>query len=167
MTTDLSEADRKYWKSHRAEVICENLERIRPVALRIRTTISQTLIDPTTLTMDGWEQAEYHEFWCQVIRKWCFAVVLSEGWAFSTGCCEEAATALELGLQTWREDLNPITAEVIKGEVLEARHELQGSGMATQPYLIAASKVLRDSKSDVSSIAATVDTSSDSQEVEE
>ena len=47
----------------RGEVMSENLARLAPIRDAIKARLPEShLIDPTTLTMPGWHQSDYHRF---------------------------------------------------------------------------------------------------------
>jgi hypothetical protein len=139
----VGEPDREYWIAHQSNVIEENLRRIVPIVIRLRKQLFDIVIDPTALSIPNWSQREYRAFWCDVIRQWCRAVVLSEGWALSTGCCLEAATAVEEGLEVWDQDLNEMDLISVFKSASSARDELVALGMATDDYLDAVEHLLK------------------------
>jgi hypothetical protein len=102
-----------YRTLHREHVIDKNLERIRPVVARLRQHYSDRLvIDPTALDdVVGWEQSDYHEFWCAVVATYAAEVVFADGWQFSTGCVAEFAAASEAGIPMRREDLSTLSLD--------------------------------------------------------
>jgi hypothetical protein len=139
---EITESDRRYWIEHQSKVVEENLARVAPVVVRLRKTLPDPLIEPTSLSVAGWTQGDYRAFWCEVIRRWCHSIVLSEGWQFSTGCCFEATAAIHMGLHLLNEDLEEIDTAVVAANVSEARDELVSIGMATDDYLDAAELLL-------------------------
>jgi hypothetical protein len=139
---NLTEKDRAYWTGHRQSVIEENKRRIAPIAESLRRALPHPLIDPTQVDVPGWEQIDYHRFWCEVIRRWCSVVVLSAGWEFSTGCCFEALTALTEGIPVVDEELRAIEDCFIITSVEQARDELVRDDMASEPYIEATSALV-------------------------
>lgn len=105
----LSDAESEYAIELKREVIDENLRRLRPLRQRLAKRFEgQTIIDPTSLEMESWEQPDYHRFWLEVLRRYVDAVVLADGWSFSTGCTLEFAYAFQRGLPCLDSSFQPL-----------------------------------------------------------
>ena len=129
------EEDRQYWRDHRLNVIAENETRIAPIERRLRKEVSGVLVSPIHLHISGWSQLEYHRFWQEFISQWCAAVVFSEGWEFSTGCCVEALTSVVHGLRLFDQDLADLTPSKMATSLESARRDLIEIDMANAVYL--------------------------------
>jgi hypothetical protein len=93
------------------EVVQPNEEAATLFAKKTRARYAgQILVEPSPLTVDGWSQPQYHDFWTELIRRYARLVVVSDGWEFSRGCRREVAAALAAAIRV-------VDAE---GRVLEA-----------------------------------------------
>ncbi len=82
------------------EIVDANKERtIQSVgSLKTFGILEKYYIDPSQVGNMGWEQAEYHYFWSQVIEKFSNRIILLDGWEYSNGCSIEYKVGLELGI---------------------------------------------------------------------
>ena len=101
----------QYSSLHYEHVISTNLTRVAPLVSFLRDRFPDRLVmDPTYLEdIQGWEQEDYHDFWCNLIEKYAAMVVFADGWQFSTGCVSEFATALRTGKKVYAQSLTPLT----------------------------------------------------------
>jgi hypothetical protein len=108
------------------EVITPNTAHGRELVRRIRDHFPRAaVIDPTAVSLPGWEQGEYHELWAQVIHRYARLVVCGDGWEYSNGCAYEFLTASCAYVEVVDERYEPITVragiERIKTAVVEYR----------------------------------------------
>jgi hypothetical protein len=82
-----------YSRAHRAEVILPNIQRMARFLELLRWRHVGIVIDPTALEVPGWDQATYHAFWEEVIRRHVRRVIFLDGWHFSNGCALEFEVA--------------------------------------------------------------------------
>ncbi|HVB42897.1 MAG TPA: hypothetical protein VNF47_09360 [Streptosporangiaceae bacterium] len=100
-----------YESLHHKNVVELNLRQVPPLLAKIRSRFpGRLVIDPTSLDdVPGWEQEDYHRFWCSLIERYISVVVFADGWHFSTGCIYEFATALRSADQILDETFAPLS----------------------------------------------------------
>ncbi len=106
----LDQADRSYVDELRAEVIGPNCEAGQVLSGALRRETQQIVIDPTRFFLSHWSQPDYHELWCEVIRRFVSAVHFADGWWLSVGCALEFATAIEHDVPTYEGWDSPLSA---------------------------------------------------------
>ena len=97
----LDQADLSYVDELRSEVIEPNCEAGKAHAGELRRQTPRIVIDPTRFFLNHWTQPDYHELWCEVIRRYASAVHFADGWWLSEGCAMEFATAIEHNIATF------------------------------------------------------------------
>jgi len=100
---------------------------------RLRRETKRVVIDPTALAdLPEWTQADYRDFWGQVIVRYASEVVFRDGWEHSSGCTYEFFVAVESGARTLRPDLTPLPLEAGVQAILAAieSNESQGRDVA-------------------------------------
>jgi hypothetical protein len=109
--SELTHDDPGYKSLHYENVVSTNLMRVAPLVAQLRRRFPERLvIDPTSLAdLPGWEQTDYHEFWCHLIERYAALVIFADGWQFSTGCVREFATAIQGKIKTVDQSLAPLT----------------------------------------------------------
>lgn len=129
----LERTDPEYPALHRAQVVAKNVARVVPLVAQLRRRFAErVVIDPTSLDdVGGWDQADYRDFWCEVIRRYAHTVVFADGWQYSHGCVAEFAAALRVPARLLTERLNPLTLDEGVGMVTAAADRLQGLGEDT------------------------------------
>lgn len=86
----------------------DNERRAIATAQRLRGKLPGTVIDPSRVTISGWEQDDYHIFWVEVIKRYTETMYFLDGWQYSDGCAIEFATAIQLGLPAFTEHMKPL-----------------------------------------------------------
>ncbi|WP_345528292.1 hypothetical protein [Nocardioides endophyticus] len=66
-------------------------------------------INPANLVVATWSQAQYISFWLGFIERAAGQVLLSPGWAYSTGCTHEFAKAVTDGLSVVDHTFAPLS----------------------------------------------------------
>jgi hypothetical protein len=118
---------------HRTALLKGNVEGAVAFARRLRDQLKgELVISPGPYSAPGWTQAEYLDFWEQLIRTRVKAVYFNEGWEYSNGCTFEFAIALERGVPTFDSRLQPLSAEVAILRVESAARDVQGRGFDPQ-----------------------------------
>lgn len=84
------------------------------------------VVDPSRLTVMGWEQDDYNGFWIKLMERHAVRVVAVPGWEFSRGARGEVSLGIALG--------HPVTDEA--GTVLD-RTDLEAIDVAAREKLIA------------------------------
>src|SRR2546426_3011685 len=100
-----------YDQALKAEVILPNNQRAALFLELFRWRHMGLIIDPTSLDVPGWSQAEYHRFWTTVIHRHARRVIFLQGWQFSRGCTLEFETAQRSGIDCVSENLQPLTKD--------------------------------------------------------
>src|SRR5712671_2717078 len=83
----------RYRKEFQSSVLRVNEGVILAAAEMLRKK-SAIVIEPTSLRMPNWQQADFHRFWCAVISRFCARLVVLDGWEFSVGCAIEFKHAI-------------------------------------------------------------------------
>jgi len=100
-------------------------------SLRHRLGGSTLVIAPAPLTVQGWSQKQYLEFFETLIRTRVQAVYLNDGWQYSNGCTFEFAVAQEAGIATFDADCEPI--DRVRGVHLIECAALELEAMGIEP----------------------------------
>lgn len=117
----------------RREVMAENIRALGPLRVRIaRAAGAQPVIDPTELDEQGWAQADYHRFWIETISRYVSALVLADGWQYSTGCAFEFSAALLAEMPMLDSDLNPMNLGHAADLLTRAIVEIEDAGMSSE-----------------------------------
>lgn len=90
---------REYKESHKANVVLPNTQRAARWVELLRWRHSALVIDPRTLTVAGWNQEQYREFWTTVLKKHARQAIFLDGWSFSHGCAIEFLEAQKHGVE--------------------------------------------------------------------
>lgn len=127
--------DPRYNELHREKVINHNIAQAAPLAERLRAEFpDRIVVNPADMAdIEDWTQADYHDFWCAVIRRFAGIVIFADGWQFSHGCVTEFATAVECGAQLLTQNMAPLTSDVGSALVARAMAELDGLSEDTDP----------------------------------
>ena len=86
---------------HRSQLLDRNMEEAGRFARRLRERLETLVITPAPFEAPGWTQAEYLDFWEELIRTRVAAVWFNEAWEYSNGCTFEFAVARREGLPTF------------------------------------------------------------------
>jgi len=125
----------RYESLHYDNVTARNIARIPPLLDTLRRRYPDRLvIDPTSLAdIDGWQQEDYHRFWCTLIARYAAITIFAADWQFSTGCINEFAAALASSAQIYSESLTPLTKKDGTALIEAAIDELDGTGIDAEP----------------------------------
>ncbi len=77
----------------------------------VRARDSVIVVEPATIMVNGWSQADYMALWRELIARHVERVILLPGWEFSAGATEEFVQAIQSG----------IGIETLAGEAVQAR----------------------------------------------
>jgi len=105
----LDKESREYQQALKAEVVLPNVQRAALFLELFRWRHMGLIIDPTSLDVPRWTQAEYLHFWTTVIQRHARRVIFLEGWQFSRGCTIEFETAQGSGIDCVNENLQPLS----------------------------------------------------------
>jgi hypothetical protein len=72
--------------SFRRCVVEPNEHEVRQAAKSLRDMNTLVVIEPASLSIEGWGQADYHLLWELVIERFIARILLLDGWEFSKGC---------------------------------------------------------------------------------
>ena len=97
----------EYERALRAEVILPNIQHAARFIELLRWRHVGLIIDPTSVEVPGWSQAQYYQFWTTVINRHARRVIFLDGWEFSSGCVLEFETAQLAGIDCVSESLEP------------------------------------------------------------
>ena len=96
----LPQGGAEYAASLREGVVTHNERDILEVADRLRRQTRMQVIEPASLFVNGWKQADYHVLWQKVIQRFAERVVVLSGWNYSLGCVIEYCCAATHGIPT-------------------------------------------------------------------
>lgn len=86
--------------SVRKQLIQENCDDLKAKALEMRKTRGQTVLEPASLTIREWSQADYLALWERLIERHVSLVLFMPGWEYSVGCATEFVKAITAGIRT-------------------------------------------------------------------
>ena len=87
-----------YLRSLREEVVQPNNRDIQETAASLRRQTHEPVLEPATLHIKDWKQADYLSLWDRVIEQFAGRLVTMPGWEFSAGCAHEVLQAIKSGL---------------------------------------------------------------------
>lgn len=90
-----------YREAHLSAVIRPNILYGASVAATLRQRKERVVIEPFSLTVADWTQADYLHFWSEVIEQLVAEVYLLDGWSASVGSSYECLTALSIGMPVY------------------------------------------------------------------
>lgn len=123
----------------RGEVIARNIAAVDPLRKKIRAAFPHVqIIDPTEFDRHGWEQADYHRFWVEVVERFAEAVVFARGWEHSTGCALEFSVACARGLTLMDHNIKPLDLRAAANRLHRAEQDLREAGMPSREIACAA-----------------------------
>lgn len=97
---------------HRARLLDRNADEAERFARRLREEPGgEPVITPAPFAAPGWTQAEYLDFWEELIRTRVKAVRLNDAWEYSNGCTFEFAAAHRAGVPTFDARGEPLSLE--------------------------------------------------------
>jgi len=88
---------------HRSQLLDRNIEEAAHFAARVRERLgrAEMVVTPAPFAAPGWTQAEYLDFWEELIRTRASAVWFNEAWEYSNGCTFEFCVARRQGVPTF------------------------------------------------------------------
>jgi hypothetical protein len=125
--------DEQFRREHGKEVVAPNRIAASALIKRVRGIDSGPVIDPTAVRdIEGWTQGDYRTAWARIIEEFARAVVFTDGWEFSNGCCYEFLVATKAGIETLDESLQPITLAAGVSLVRHAVVEMSSRGLSVE-----------------------------------
>ncbi|MGR9464250.1 DUF4406 domain-containing protein [Rhizobium leguminosarum] len=95
---------------HSETLIRKNSESLIQAANNLRTRLDEIVLEPATLHIPGWGQAEYLDLWRECIKKHARIVMFMSDWEYSVGCVTEFSFAKSLGMRTEKIDGTELTS---------------------------------------------------------
>jgi hypothetical protein len=92
-------------------VLRENSDALIATAKRLRAERRITIIEPATLTIPEWSQADYLALWEALIERHVGLIIFMPDWEYSIGCAIEFARAMAHDVRTETVSGAPITVE--------------------------------------------------------
>ncbi len=83
-----------------SDVITQNSFAIRETARELRAKSPRLVLEPASLNVVGWSQADYLKLWTTLIERHADEVLFMPGWAYSIGCALEFERALDHEIST-------------------------------------------------------------------
>src|SRR5438874_6995803 len=71
----------------------ENIDDLLATAKQLRRQRGEIIVEPASLHLPEWSQAEYHRLWEKLIERHARLVIFMPGWEYSVGCALEFAHA--------------------------------------------------------------------------
>src|SRR5208337_823512 len=125
--------EEQFRREHHNQVVAPNLIAANALIKRIRGIDSGPVIDPTAVGgIEGWTQGDYRTAWARIIEEFVRAVVFTDGWEFSNGCCYEFLVATKAGIETLDESCRPITLVAGVSLVRHATVEMSSRGLSVE-----------------------------------
>ncbi|MGH9785122.1 MAG: hypothetical protein ACRD88_13155 [Terriglobia bacterium] len=119
-------------KEYYAKLLGPNKEEGVLFACKLRESGHNVVLTPNPLSGPGWTQAEYLDFWEEVITKKCHATYFNQGWEFSNGCTREFLIAVKAGLPLFDHQGSPISVAEGKKLIRAAIESLETDGFDSQ-----------------------------------
>lgn len=119
----------------KAEVFRENTLRAKRLIARVRAHFDTPTIEPTSLLdVPGWDQNDYHLFWCATIERYAYGVVFNQGWNYSTGCVAEFASAVLSGADLYDDELNLMSPSRALRLIQNAQRRIKDASLPTDVF---------------------------------
>ena len=111
------------------EVVAPNSLHAREVITKLRHENRLVVIDPTAAPPQvHWDQAHWHAFWGEVIRRYAARVVFVDHWEYSSGCAYEFLVATQEGIPAHNERGTKLSITDAMMLLEEAVREVSASG---------------------------------------
>jgi hypothetical protein len=125
-------AERMGEDPHRSQLLDRNIEEASRFARRLRARLGggQPVVTPAPFAAPGWTQAEYLDFWEELIRTRVSAVWFNEAWEYSNGCTFEFSVAWREGVPTFDASGGELSLERAIALVEGAVRDLATRGIA-------------------------------------
>jgi hypothetical protein len=104
----------------------ENVDDLLATAKRLRRQRSEIIVEPASLDLPEWSQAEYHRLWERLIERHARLVIFMTGWEYSVGCAREFAHASLHDIRTETLSGAPISIDDGIALLSAARKDLRG-----------------------------------------
>jgi hypothetical protein len=124
------------------EVIKVNQATITEVTKRMRS-FRRLVIEPATLEVSGWAQANYISFWLKVIDTFACEMVMVPDWQYSLGCSAEFRHAIDTGVSVLDHTGEAIDLKTGIGMIQEAARHVEELGNGFEFMIELAAKLRR------------------------
>ena len=111
-------------------IIRENCETLRFMAQRLRAERVEIIVEPGSLNVANWSQAEYLELWEQFIDRHARLIISMPNWEYSIGCATEYFRAAMHNIRTKSVSGAAITVDEAIALLRAAETDLQGDNVA-------------------------------------
>ena len=118
----------------RSEVIAENGRQLIRIASQLRESSKKLVIEPASLNVLGWRQADYLMLWTGLIEQHVEEVRFLNDWYYSNGCAHEFERAVRHRIPTLDLEGRPISQSKGLAQLRDARDKLR-SKQDTWPAL--------------------------------
>lgn len=92
-------------------IIRDNSDALIATAKKLRAERLETIVEPASLNVKQWSQADYLHLWEQLIERHVRLILFMPDWEYSVGCATEFARAVAHDVRTETVSGSPITAE--------------------------------------------------------
>lgn len=107
-------------------ILRENSAALIETAKRLRRTLGEPVLEPATLSVPSWEQAEYLELWKKCIKNHARIVMFMPDWQYSVGCVTELIFAKANGVLTQKIDGSELTDQEVSTLIAQAKDRVNG-----------------------------------------
>jgi hypothetical protein len=114
----------EYRKTVLQEVISPNERDLAQLARQVRQSTTDVVIEPTPLMIPGWSQSEFHQFWVDLIARFCRRMIVIDGWQYSAGCAIEFRQGVQMGIPVQDPRGREVTLSEGQALILRAAHEI-------------------------------------------
>jgi hypothetical protein len=138
----LGHGSEAYLEALRQDVVAANQKVIEEVTRQTRGT-GRLVIEPATLEVNGWGQADYVSFWLKVIDMFAAEMVMVSQWQYSLGCCAEFRHAIDGGLTVKDHRGEHIDRATGMNMLLDAANDIEARGHDFEFLIKVAAKLRR------------------------
>jgi hypothetical protein len=118
-------------KTLKAECFTANSEELKSTVTSLRKKHpNEVFLDPATLNVVGWGQAEYMELWEGFIERHARRVIFLPDWEYSKGCALEYARAVDENVERESASGQTIGVEEARSRIETALAEISSSAAA-------------------------------------
>ncbi|WP_250478580.1 MULTISPECIES: DUF4406 domain-containing protein [unclassified Caballeronia] len=136
-----------YLEGLRRDVVRVNQTVIADVTRQTRRA-GRLVIEPATLEVNGWAQANYVSFWLKVIDAFACELVMVPKWQYSLGCCAEFRHAIDTGVLVKDHRGEIIERAMGMNMLVEAATDIEARGRNFEFLIRLAAKLRRFSDQD-------------------
>lgn len=127
--TGIANAPDNEVQSVRSAVMERNAARARSTMEAARTAkTAEVFVDPSELSVPGWSQRQYLNYWLDFIDKYVDIVVLAPGWEYSTGSTAECFLAMKKNLPVLDHNMHQLNAHKAHGLISTAIQGVESLG---------------------------------------